>query len=187
MFSKLTLLAFAMVVGTALRGFSQIKIGDTIEIVVDSVPHEDKRMVEGRYSVKNEGQTHLPYVGRIDCAGKTAEQIAEELGNAYKVAEIYTNPKFQVSLAHFNGIKTPLIWMGGSVKKTGAFVFEEGMTLAGAIDMSGGVTKFGDRNKVRIYRKGNILVYDLTKKEDSETPLERNDTVGVPAQNPVGE
>ncbi len=74
----------------------------------------------------------------------------------------------------------------GGVARPGSKPFESGLTLASLIQLAGGVTGHGERNRIRLERKGREpRVLDLDSM-DSDTKLDRGDVVVVPAMENGG-
>jgi protein involved in polysaccharide export with SLBB domain len=81
--------------------------------------------------------------------------------------------------------KTPqFVYIGGEVKIPQRCVYTNGMTLATAIQMAGGVTDFGSQTQVKLTRgPKKPLVLDLRKIEEGkqkDIKLEPDDKVFVP-------
>jgi len=176
------LVALLALFGSAV-GLSQIEAGHAIRITIKGIPAEDKAIIEEAYPVGKEGTVNLPYVGKINAAGKTTEQLARDIEKAYVDAKIYTKPTVHARLGLGDGTRMPVIHIGGQVRNPGPVLFAEGMTLWKAIQAAGGETEFASLRRVKLYREGEQTIYDMTHKENFTMPLEANDTIEVPQKS----
>jgi protein involved in polysaccharide export with SLBB domain len=78
------------------------------------------------------------------------------------------------------------VTVGGQVKGSGPVPFTKELTLWGAIQARGGPTEFGSMHRVKVIRNGVQKVYDATKPQFMQMPLQRNDTIEVPQKNILG-
>jgi protein involved in polysaccharide export with SLBB domain len=158
-----------------------IEPGKAFRITIKGVPAEEKAKIDADYPVNERGEINLPFVGQINAAGKTTEQLARDIEKAYIDAQIYMEPTIGV----LNGVTgcpdgDPVIHIGGQVGKPGPIALAEGMTLWNAIQAAGGKTEFGSLKRVRLYRDGKQTTYDMTIEEHQSVPLKANDTIEVP-------
>lgn len=160
-----------------------IEAGKVVRIVIKGVPAEDKAKIDADYPVSNEGTVNLPYVGQINTAGKTLEQLARDIEKAYLDAKIFMKPAIEARIGEIQAPDIFVIHIGGQVGKPGPIDFAEGMTLWKAIQAAGGATEFGSLKRVKLYREGEQTTYDMTKKENLTVPLKVNDTIEVPQKS----
>lgn len=169
--------------------FSQvIQAGKSVTITIAGVPNEEMaRFSPGKFPVSEAGTVNMPFIGQVRAAGLRSDQLAASLQNAYRSAEIYTNPTFQVisdsENAEFNQLT---VYVGGQVRKTGPIPFNRGLTLYQAITAAGGPTEFGSVRRVRVHRGPNSQVYDITKSQFMNVRLEAGDTIDVPQKDWIG-
>lgn len=175
------LVALLALFGSAV-GMSQIEAGKAIRITIKGIPAEDKAIIEEVYPVTEEGTVNLPYVGKINAAGKTTEQLARDIEKAYVDAKIFIEPAVEAALAKSKAPDVHVIHIGGEVRRPGPIAFTEGMTLWEAIQAAGGATEFGSLKRVKLYRDGKQTTYDMTNKEALSVPLKVNDTIEVPVR-----
>ena len=69
------------------------------------------------------------------------------------------------------------------MRNPGPKPYQRGMTLFQAVMASGGPTEFGAVNRVKLYRKGKVYTYDLTKGNHKLLLVYPNDTIDVPEKN----
>ena len=93
------------------------------------------------------------------------------------------------NLAHLRSLedelrkKVPRIWVtvGGQVNKPGRMELERETTLQGAVEAAGGVTPFGARNRVKLFRRGKVQTYDLRNGNHKMVKLYEGDALEVPS------
>ena len=118
----------------------------------------------------------------------SAEGLATTIQNAYKSAEIYNDPTIQVfSTTIGSAIENEVVHLGGQVRKTGPLSFQKNLTIYQAIQGAGGATEFGSLQRVKLFRKGQLRTYDVTKDQFKNVPLEPNDTLEIPQKNWLGQ
>jgi polysaccharide export outer membrane protein len=188
-----TLLFFLMASASRLMGqttqaspavFSTV-IGaeDTITVVALGADEISKP-----WRVSSTGDLTLPLVGRIHVAGKTTEELENELTD--KLAAYIRNPAVTVYISEF---RSGTVTIEGAVEKPGRFQTEGKKTLLGVLMMAGGVKSPGPTLKVtRASKYGPIplpgarkaLVGDTTS---IEIPITDALDAGSPAANLIME
>ncbi len=130
----------------ALVDAAALGTGDLIEIRVHK--HAD---LSGVYEVPPSGDIDFPYIGKLVVAGKTSSMlqttIRTQLANGF-----YVNPTVTVNVKERRSKK---VFVLGQVKKPGAFVFEDNMTIVQAIALAGGFTSLASRNSTKVRRVEN--------------------------------
>lgn len=185
-FGKLLLVGLLLIGGGC--SISQIKAERSIQITIFGVPAEEKAKIDAVYPVSKEGMVNLPFIGKINAAGKNPEKLARDIEKAYVDAEIYPNPTIGVIDEVGCLLRgDPVVHIGGQVQKPGPIDFAEGMTLGDAIKAAGGATEFGNLKRGKLYRDGKMTAYDLGKEENLAVPLKQNDTIEVPQKNFYGQ
>lgn len=183
-FKGILLVALLALFGPAV-GMSQIEAGHAIRLTIKGVPAEEKAKIDADYPVSKEGAVNLPYLGQVKAAGKTTEQLARDIEKAFVDAKIFMEPAVEVLMGGFTQDpgRGPVIHIGGEVRRPGPIPFTEGMTLWKAIQAAGGSTEFGSLKRVKLYRDGKLIVYDMQQKENRSVTLKLNDTIEVPQRN----
>jgi polysaccharide biosynthesis/export protein len=133
--------------------------------------------------VRPDGKISLPLIQDVTAAGKTPEELGREIQTRLK--EFMSNPSVTVIVREINSIK---IYVLGEVAKPGPVTPKSEISLLQAIAMAGGITPFGGKKPIRIFRKSasgesvievsyqNIIT---GKKPQDDLILESGDTVVV--------
>ena len=133
--------------------------------------------------VRPDGKISLPLLQDVQAAGKTPQELGAELQK--RLREFLSNPSVTVIVREVNSQKVYLV---GEVVKPGPVILRSKTRLLQAIAMAGGVTPFGGRNGVLIYRasqEGKSLIEvsyrDIIsgKRPDDNVLLEAGDTIVV--------
>lgn len=153
--------------------------GDVIEIRVF-----DEADLSGKHKIGSMGEVRLPLVGTIKLSGLTPEEAAAHISAAYrsnflKLAEV------SVFVESFNSRK---VFVLGQVTTPGPYLFEENMTVIGAVARAGGTKTTAASNSTVITRdngEGDQLrikakVADIGRGEGKDIPLQPGDIVFVP-------
>lgn len=184
--AKTILLQILSFVCCSLVTFAQIEAGRAIQIMISGVPSEEKGRIDGVYPVSDAGFINMPFVGIVQAAGLRNEDLAASLQSRYKSLGIYTNPTIQVISNTKDSINEQSVHLGGQVRGPGPKPFNKGLTLYQAIAAAGGPTEFGSMKRVKLFRGGRQTVYDLTKAQFMNIPVQPNDTIEVPQKNILG-
>lgn len=166
---------------------SPIESGQAIEITVQGVPPSEAARLNGTYPVSDGGYITMWEVGDIRAAGVDSAVLGKRIAAAYKAAEIYTNPTFQVISDSSDIIKQQIVTIGGKVRNPGPKPYQKGMTLFEAVAAAGGPTEFGAKNRVRLYRNKKVYTYDLGRAEHKMLLVYPNDIIDIPAKNWIGQ
>jgi polysaccharide export outer membrane protein len=121
-----------------------ISVGDVLEISFFKVTRMDRRQTVGP-----DGEIYLPIVGRVDVAGRSVEDVTQELVEGF-AAELI-DPQITVNVAEYSGMQ---IYVSGEVFSPGIQPYRGGMTLFQAISNAGGFTKRAKRRSVLLIRPG---------------------------------
>jgi polysaccharide biosynthesis/export protein len=133
--------------------------------------------------VRPDGKISLPLIQDVLAAGKTPGELADEIRDRLK--EYLSNPSVTVVVKEINSLK---VYVLGEVLRPGPVTIRSEIRLLQAISMVGGVTAFGGRNGVLIYRNDDngekvieVSYRDLItgKKPDDNVVLEAGDTIVV--------
>ena len=104
--------------------------------------------ISTRATVSPDGSITAPYIGQIQAAGQTTNQIKETI--ATKLSEGYLKyPSVMVSLVESRSRK---FFVYGAVNRPGEYALAEKMSVLRAISMAGGFTKFGSSSRVKVLR-----------------------------------
>ena len=176
------LLLFLLSVAACVQPLSaQIKKNSKLQISVMGVPVEEQGRINNIYPVDASGNIRMWEIGTVRAAGLTATNLAKNIEQAYKKAEIYTTPA--IIIQQIGDVETELVQqvtVSGSVNRPGPIAYTSGMTLAQAIAAAGGPSTFGTTKRVNVYREGKK--YLLSPRENDKHKLERiypSDTIEV--------
>lgn len=123
-----------------------------------TIPAGEFRSPEASGTVVNEdGTIFYPYVGVVKAAGLTVEQLRSLLTR--KLTTYIENPQLDVRVVSYRSKK---IYVVGEVKSPGIqFVNDIPMTIAEAVNRSGGVTDTADQHLLTLSRNGKVYPIDL--------------------------
>jgi polysaccharide export outer membrane protein len=133
--------------------------------------------------VRPDGRISLPLLQDIQAAGKTPKELGVEIQRRLK--EYLSSPSVTVIVREVNSLKAYLL---GEVIRPGSIPLRSKVRLLQAISMAGGMTPFGGRNGIVIYRKtgDGEKVIELSyreivsgRKPEDNLLLESGDTVVV--------
>ncbi|HET8945742.1 MAG TPA: polysaccharide biosynthesis/export family protein [Candidatus Polarisedimenticolia bacterium] len=133
--------------------------------------------------VRPDGRISLPLLQDIDAAGKTPKELAQDIQRRLK--EFLSNPSVTVIVREVNSLKA---YMMGEVLKPGPILLRSPVRLLQGIALAGGLTPYGGRASVVLYRKTATgeKVIELSyreivggRKPEDNLMLEPGDTVVV--------
>lgn len=142
----------------AVVGAEEYRVGpmDTLDVSVYQAP-DVSRIVQ----VDASGQIGMPIIGAVPVAGKTVNEIRDELTVRLK-ARYLRSPEVTVSVKEFASQK---VTVDGSVGQPGVYPLIGKTTLVQAVAMARGVNREANEKKVAIFRTVNsqrmVAVYDL--------------------------
>jgi polysaccharide export outer membrane protein len=134
--------------------------------------------------VRPDGKISMPLIQDVVAAGKTPEELAQDIRSRLK--DYLSNPSVTVVVREINSLK---IYVLGEVVRPGPIVIKSKIRVLEALSMAGGVTPFGGKKGLLVYRKGEhdeervikLSYQDLIsgKKPNFNLVLEAGDTVIV--------
>ena len=122
-----------------------IQPGDVLQI--DIWKEKD---LQRELMVRPDGGMNFPLVGEMVAAGKTVEQLRNDLKD--KLVKYVPDPVVTVSVKQGLGNK---IYVVGKVNRPGEYVASRNMDVMQALSMAGGLTPFAAENKIKILRRVN--------------------------------
>ena len=134
--------------GVGTRGLTpgyQIGPEDVLEISVWKEEGLKKEVL-----VRPDGGVSFPLAGDVQAAGKTVQQIQQEITRRLK--KFMTDPVVSVAVLKSVGNK---IYVIGKVNKPGEFVAGRYVDVLQVLSMAGGLTPFAAENKIKVLRKEN--------------------------------
>lgn len=116
-------------------------------------------VIGGEYTVGPQGAISLPFIGELDAAGRTAAEVAGDIGKRLQGEFALRNlPSASVEVAQFRPI-----FVTGDVNTPGEYPFTPNLTVLKGISLAGGLrrSEAGQRfARDFINARGNASVYD---------------------------
>jgi len=138
-------------------------------------------------SVRPDGTITMPLIGDLQVAGKTPSQVREEIS---KRMQAFVKDEAAVVTVAVTEVQSYRFTVSGAVQQAGIFQSDYYVTIADAIAMAGGPTRFADADEVKLIRSGPDgkireipINYDLIKERKApqmNLVLVSGDTVFVP-------
>jgi len=168
--------AAADVKPTPLPSGYVVGAGDVLQIVVRKEPELTRDTV-----VRPDGRVTIPLLGEIAAAGRTPEDIAEEIRRG--LSRFLTAPVVTVGVAQATSARVYII---GQVVRAGDVPLSAPLTVVQALALAGGFKEFAKTDSIRVVgRDGKVVTFNY-KKFEAGRELNRNvslkpgDTVVVP-------
>ena len=144
--------------------------------------------IEGSTTVRPDGRISVDLIGDVDAAGRTTEEIAQEIEQ--RIARYRQGPLVTVSVKTANSASISVL---GEVFRPGRYAIAQETRLADAIALAGGETQLAAASRVRLIRwQGDQSVAyeaNLDEIQDGEgttdVVLADGDLVFVPPAAPV--
>jgi polysaccharide biosynthesis/export protein len=120
------------------------------------------------FVVDARGQLNYPYVGNVDAAGKTVEDVRRELTE--KLGRYIRRPQVAMRVI---GFRSQRVYVDGAVRTAGSQdITDVPMTLALALAGSGGIPGNGDASQIAIDRAGQSYPVSLASLESAGRGLQ---------------
>jgi protein involved in polysaccharide export with SLBB domain len=137
----------------SVPGHAQIRVGDTLHIIMKGVPLGENARIEGKYVVGQAGTIRPPVLDmNLAAAGKSGQQLARSIEKAYRKAELYNSLTIKVITNNVAPQAAPMVSVGGEVRRPGPVLFQPGMTIVQLIQAAGDITIFGTKKRVYVTR-----------------------------------
>lgn len=132
-------------------------------------------------TVDDRGYIDMPIIGEVKCAGKTREEVENDIEQKIKEGGYIADPKVNVRFADLT------ISIIGEVARPGRYdIKKDQLTIFEALALAGDMTIYGNREDVAVVRekdgKSIVTKLDLRSAEIFSSPcfyLEQNDVVIV--------
>ena len=134
--------------------------------------------------VNENGDIYYPYIGYVNVAGKTTQQVREEVAD--RLSDFLEAPQVDVSVAAF---RSQRIYVSGAVETPGVYPLTNIPTrLVDAISQAGGLDENGDWRHVVLTRDGrdySLSLKDVFEKGNKQhnVLLQSGDVINVPLGN----
>lgn len=166
--TALLLMAIATT-GLAHAAGRQLVASDVVQIKVVGQPELDTQA-----RIATDGTITFPFLGRVQAAGLSEDELAERIKQGLIKAAIVKRPQVIVSTA-----EAGVYYLSGYVNKPGQYPLLRQMTVEQAIAAGGGPQPLGWLYNIKLKRRmpdGQMM--EKTVKLDDE--VEPNDTIVVP-------
>jgi protein involved in polysaccharide export with SLBB domain len=153
----------AVAVGAAAASLQTgvaLRVGDQVAIKIANVPQDDAAQFDGGYTLDENGNINLPYIGLVKAAGIPPSQVQTLIQSKLISAGIYTNPTIV--------LETPqgsrYVSVSGQVRAPSRIPFTSDLTLMTAIEAAGGKSDFGG-DKIRLVHGGKVQMFSYRRLE----------------------
>jgi polysaccharide export outer membrane protein len=135
-------------------------------------------------TVRVDGKVTVPLLGDVDAAGRTPQELAEEIST--RLARFLAAPQVTVGLAQANSARFHVL---GQVVKPGDYAITRRTTVLQALALAGGFKEFAKTENIVIIRHGrdkqwaipvNYKSMESAKDLSGNLVLEPGDTILVP-------
>jgi polysaccharide export outer membrane protein len=165
----------------------KVGAGDVLSIIVFNHPEltlpagPERSAEDSGFRVQRDGTFFYPFVGQVLAAGRSLEDIREELAN--RLADFISDPQIEVRVAAFNSQR--IVVTGEVLAPNQQRLTMQPLTLIEAINAAGGLTDAADARQVFLQRRGQRVVIDLDAflargVRNSNPVLRAGDIVTVP-------
>jgi polysaccharide export outer membrane protein len=139
-----------------------LAVGDTVTITLSDIPEAP---LPEEKPIQGDGTISMPYIGRVDAAGKTPGELEDYLKSLY-VPKIYTHLSVTVKTTGDR-----VYFVRGEVHQPGRLIYVGPITVTKAITSAGDFTDFANHGKVFLIRaNGKRFRLDCDKILDGRLP-----------------
>lgn len=156
----------AMAQGVVSHADYLLATGDTVHVRVHG--EDDLTM---RLAVPSDGEAHYAFVGYIQLAGKTVDDIEQEITRRLK-GDYLIDPLVSVTMVEFRDF-----YVQGEVARTGGIAWQPGLTVRTALSLAGGLKERASRSKWYLVPEGGTESDRRRVKQDD--PVNPGDTLIV--------
>ena len=150
--------------GEVNRAEYRLATGDTIYVRVYG--EDDLTM---RLAVPSDGSVDYAFVGKIQLAGKTIDDLEQEITRRLK-GDYLVDPRVSVSMAEFRNF-----YVQGEVARRGGFAWQPGLTVRTAIVLAGGLKERASGSKWYLVPEGGTE--SDRRKVSEDDPVNPGDTL----------
>lgn len=129
----------------AAIGRPEYRIGPSDLLSVTVFQIED---LQREVRVNNAGQVSLPLIGSIDVAGRTVDQLEQDIAARY-AARFLQDPQVTVFVKEFASQR---VTVGGAVNKPGIYPVTSRLTLLQALALAEGLDEVASTRNVMVFR-----------------------------------
>jgi protein involved in polysaccharide export with SLBB domain len=121
-----------------------LQIGDKLTINVYDEPN-----LTGVNDITPAGVVVLPLIGAVKAAGQTPAELQKDIADRYTRGKFLKEAKVTVTVVEYRPIS-----VFGEVVKAGSYPYRPGLNALTAINLAGGLTYRGSRDKIYLQRAG---------------------------------
>lgn len=135
-------------------------------------------------TVRIDGKVTVPLLGDVDAAGRTPQELADEIGT--RLGRFLAAPQVTIGLAQANSARFHVL---GQVAKPGDYALTRRTTVLQGLALAGGFKEFAKTDSIVIIRHGgdrqwaipvNYKAMESAKDLSGNLVLEAGDTILVP-------
>lgn len=150
--------------GAVNRAEYRLATGDTVYVRVYG--EDDLTM---RLAVPADGAAHYAFVGQIQLAGKTIDDLEMEITRRLK-GDYLVDPRVSVTMAEFRNF-----YIQGEVRRIGGYAWQPGLTVRTAISLAGGLKERASGSKWFLVPEGGSK--DDRRRVTEDDPVNPGDTL----------
>jgi len=149
--------------------------GDVISLNVFGEPD----LSVSKVRIPESGVISLPLIGGLNVAKKTVSQVESQVKQQLERGYI-KNPRLSITIDAYRPI-----FVKGAVISSGSFPYTEGLTVAKALALAGGLKKSAKSQGVSIFREDKEVVSDVSV--NSQYVIQSGDIISVDDEPGLGE
>ncbi len=134
-------------------------------------------------AVRSDGKITVPFVGDMQAAGLTPNQLREHLTEALSGTVGLIDPRVDVSVTQVNSQKYTI---SGEIGRAGYYPLTAPTHVFDALNTCGGFKEFANKKKIKIVRGTQVLIFNYQeylknpgKNKDKNFLLQNGDTIVV--------
>jgi polysaccharide export outer membrane protein len=101
------------------------------------------------FIVRPDGRISMNLINEIQAAGRTCEQLGDDIAEHLKAGEFMRNPSVNVQVVQ---VRSKKYYINGEVNKPGQYYLVTPTTVLEALNNAGGFRDFANKKKIRILR-----------------------------------
>lgn len=110
----------------------------------------DNDKISTRARVRADGRITVPLLNDVAVAGNTPSQVAHDLEQRLRQANLVLTPHVSVALDETRPVSVSVL---GKVARAGSFALSEGSGIADALANAGGLTEFAHADRIYVMRR----------------------------------
>lgn len=120
----------------------QLGSGDEIRVIT-----YDEDQLTGDFQLNDQGNVAMPMLGTVHAAGKSPEQLAQDIAAELTARHLMVKPSVSVEVRVYRPV-----FVLGEVNKPGQYPYQPGMTMLSAVAVAGGFTYRAVRGHATVVR-----------------------------------